>query len=612
MSDGSHSSPVHTELNTTNNSNMKKTLLLSAALMASLSVSAYNSVISNMYGQKISPDGKIIVGINDYALMINDLSKASQGTDKSQFVYIQGDEAYYGTGNGNCISTVGTIVGNRGDHDASYWIDGEWYQLPVPADNATNFAQGITPDGKVICGTIGRNRGADAEGDDFIRSTPCVWELQADGTYGEPVRLPYPTRDFTGRIPQYITAICISNDGNTVVGQVVDGFGAMPQPIVYRRDADNTWSYELLMIDEINPNHVVFPPFPGDGPMMPAAENYLTAAERIEYANALEDWYDSGEDPYDMPDAYDFLGDDSRYAYDKALEEWTKENEIWSEALYAWLDAYNDCEDNGVMFVFNSVLLSPDGKRYVTASKVVNLGGIPVYDAPRLESGISKHDGNSDTCYTPYMINLEDGSFTVYKTDLIDGINPTDITDDYSILGANDADIIPTAYIFPKGEVKAVTLYDYLTETSPETAAWMKEKMTTQVGTYDPENDNFSYEEMLVTGVPHATKDLKTFITTEYVIWDDAGDPYVTFIMNSEYDLDAVESINAENAIAASIDADGILRLATEADVTIYDLAGKTVFAAQGVKEAATGLSNGIYIVKAVANGNMSTMKVAF
>ena len=134
---------------------------------------------------------------------------------------------------------------------AAYVKGGEWHLLPVPYPEHTNLAHGITPDGKVICGVVGNDDvSLDATN---IMSLPAVWYLQDDGTYGEPVVLPHPEKDFTGRVPQYVSAISISDDGKTVVGQVRDYRGSMEEPIVYTCNDKGEWSYTLICPELINP-----------------------------------------------------------------------------------------------------------------------------------------------------------------------------------------------------------------------------------------------------------------------------------------------------------------------------------------------------------------------
>ena len=76
-------------------------------------------------------------------------------------------------------------------------------------------------------------------------------------------------------------------------------------------------------------------------------------------------------------------------------------------------------------------------------------------------------------------------------------------------------------------------------------------------------------------------------------------------------DPNAVQSIAAPvSELKVSLASDGTLTLSAPADVAVYDLTGKTRFEAENVTSAATGLSNGIYVVKATdGNGNTVTVK---
>lgn len=100
-------------------------------------------------------------------------------------------ESYY-AGNGNVASNTGVVVGMTMAPMAQYWKDGEWHDLPSVADRLMSKADGITPDGSRIVGSVSpETYGGDYEG---MMLVPCYWDMQADGTPGELHMLPSPKR----------------------------------------------------------------------------------------------------------------------------------------------------------------------------------------------------------------------------------------------------------------------------------------------------------------------------------------------------------------------------------------------------------------------------------
>ncbi len=92
-------------------------------------------------------------------------------------------------------------------------------------------------------------------------SVPVLWIRGEDGNFGKPVELPYPTTDITGRVPQYVTAIALSDDGSTVLGQVRDYSGRIHYPIVYTNN-NGEWTYSLPAMSLVNPDNIELPKIP--------------------------------------------------------------------------------------------------------------------------------------------------------------------------------------------------------------------------------------------------------------------------------------------------------------------------------------------------------------
>lgn len=584
---------------------MKKGLLLLAALAAAGSVSAKNQAIEDFFTLGISVDGKYIHGSNGNMFVIRSI------LDGQEWMY----DIDHDAGNGNCWTADGMLVGNIDYFTPATWKDGNWTPLQIDNRKETHYLRGVTADGKIICGTMSIPV---PEGDveDYLMAVPCIYELQPDGTYSQPIPLPYPDKDIANRVPQYVTANNISDDGTVIVGQVVDGRGMLIYPIAFFKQADGSWEYELIGQEVVNPLNVTFPEYPGSGPIMPQAETYLTDTEREAYELALEEWDNQGQDYSTWPDPLDFLSGESLEAYDKAMEEFNKVYPVWSAANNKWSAAYSRVLTSGKTFEFNSISLSPDGRYFglnaQSEAETAGGGDIEVLkQAPKVNSGIQPHDGNGLKKYVPYVFDLKDDSYKEYDTDLVNGVELTGVFNDGTIIGVNEPTPYPQTYLFLKGENQLTPLKDYISGISEETANWMNKNMVYDVNVYDPENDNYQLmEDYMITGIPYATPDLKTIVTTAYAIWTDQGSAYFTHVI-TPYEPTSVGTIENNAGLDVKMSADGIITLSVPADVEVYGITGAKQYAADDVTSVSTGLSKGIYVIKATtAQGETVTKKV--
>ncbi|MGM9859621.1 MAG: hypothetical protein ACI31C_02575, partial [Muribaculaceae bacterium] len=233
---------------------MKKSLLVIAMMAAGVAAQAQFVEPLAMPGyswQGISPDGKYVVSELNGTLSIINLETYEE------FLYEEdwSTGASYSGGLGNYLSATGIILGSTtSDGNACYWKDGEWFELYSEGTTDCNLANGITPDGSRICGSVSQAPfSVDAK---VIMQVPCYWDATEDG-YGEYHVLPHPETDFSGRIPQYITALYISEDGKTIAGQVRDYTGFCVYPILYTQNADGEWSYSLPNIETFCPEGTV-------------------------------------------------------------------------------------------------------------------------------------------------------------------------------------------------------------------------------------------------------------------------------------------------------------------------------------------------------------------
>ncbi|MDE7375516.1 MAG: hypothetical protein K2N16_01560, partial [Muribaculaceae bacterium] len=329
---------------------MKKPLLLASAtaicLLASAQTPLQPQVIAGEIVARISPNGEWISNhdVNFGVITVTNLVTGER------YMYESNEEEgkLFTAGLGNCLSNNGVVLGTS-DLSVSvigYGEKGVWHNLPIrPEDIGMCSANGISADGKVICGHVGGVAfGAD---DGSIMVHPVVWTLQDDGTYGLYQELPYPTKDFLGQTPQYVTAVSVSGDGKTIAGQVVSNSGMYTEPVIYTQSADGNWSYTLVNNQEIfNPNNVEYPQYPNDQPEYPDIMNFATPEEIAACDAAVEEFNNYSAN---QPQMTDFMTEEEKAAYQDAIDNWNPEESYYpSPEEYMTseeLEAYNAAVD---------------------------------------------------------------------------------------------------------------------------------------------------------------------------------------------------------------------------------------------------------------------------
>ena len=540
---------------------MKKILLLATTVV--MAVSSVNAQTPETHPDEafcgVSPNGKYAVSVLYEKVSIHDLSTGKV------YTYEEG----YASGNGNSLSNTGVVVGSTMETTACYWKDGVWHDIEV-GNRAMSKADGITPDGTRIVGAVSPG---DYDGSfEGLMLTPCYWDVQADGTLSDIKYLPYPAKDFVGRTPQYVTAISVSEDGKTVAGQIQDYSGFVCQPIIYRQNADGEWSYELIHEELFHPEGIEIPEDPGEwegevpmpesymseeeqaayntaveehektNPEYPEYKDYMSEEEYAAYEAALEAFYETweGEPPMlesymtedemaaynaaieayyeasnnywnNIPQPIDYMSDESKAAYEADLAEYNE----WAEKYDAFINAFNQLSESVPAFVFNNVLMSPDGKTYATTNEIA-------YFDPMEWTFVSET--------SPYVFNLENDTYKDYHNENLNLI-VSSVTNDGTLLAQKPATMeTPTveAYILPAGANEFVTLYDYFTTANPDLAAWIEENMTHTYTIYnweyDPDLDDYvevaTSGEVIATGIPFANADMSVIVLGVENFWD--------------------------------------------------------------------------------------------
>lgn len=403
-------------------------------------------------------------------------------------------------GVGNCISNNGIVLVSLDDYSPQYWKDGEVWDLDYPFEVVgSSCANGITPDGTRICGYLGLNAVADDE--DVLMNVPCIWESDGEGGYAEPKILPYPTKDYTGRIPQYVMCNEISDDGKTIIGTVRDSKGYICFPILFREDENGEWSYELVHSELYLKEGLVFPEYPGEGPAYPDPEAYLGEESFALFEASMVAWAEAGYPDGEEPLAVDFLTEEEREAW---MADSIVYNE-WNDKFLAWTDAYNELIAFAPSFQMNDFHLSADGK-YMAANDVRSerdeMTWMPVYTIH------------------PWIFNLETGAITKYEDS--GNIQANKILYDGVIMGSTSISVSDQqSYILKDGTV--TDLYTWMKSEVPEYAEWMEQNLLFSWSDVEM-NEEGEYEEVqkqaVLTGIATATPDLSIIGTWISNNWD--------------------------------------------------------------------------------------------
>jgi len=568
---------------------MKKFLLLAAVAMTAIQVSAQDMwLAAGAMFSKASEDGRYFVMEDEGSLYIYDAETEEFNVYEAEYSALEGYYSpYYSVGFGNAFAADNTMVGNYDECQPAYLKDGEWYMLPITEDDATkgkcNSADAITPDGKRICGGIARDAfSIDAED---IMMVPVIWEKQANGEYGMYTVLPHPDKDFSGRTPQYITARGISDDGKTIIGQVMDYSGMSPMPIVYREAADGTWSYELPGASMMYDTNAVFPEYP-TCPKEPDAAAYLEG-EGLEaykaaceaYDQAVEDWWNGLIDDYPTkPDATQYMTDEAKALYEAAMAEYEEQMAAYYDAVDAFDEVFYDPSVvYGGAFEFNNGFISRDGKYLATTF-------INSYEDPEAWWGYS-------TAYQPCRFDLTNAEAPVELAEETNALVSC-IQNNGTVLYCTPADnYLRCTYLMPEGSTTGIALDDYVASVNPEMGAVMKEALTFQEAAFDEEWNVVPGEEKVFTGT--ACSNGPGTLYYSWIYNNFYGD-YEWYIASYILTLDNVTKLEdvQNHAVTSAI---------------ITDINGRIVSMNGSIKD----LAKGVYMITTTtANGQSKTQKV--
>lgn len=554
---------------------------------------------------KFSPDGKWLVENNNGSISILD-----RNTGKS---YTTGDPSgfqIYMVGLGNSVTNSGKIVGSCGDY-AGIWYNDEWIHLPQETGVGTTYngAYGITPDESRIVGILGLDNSS--MGNDGLQAYPVVWTKNASGEYSC-TKLPFPEKDFLGLTPQYVTAVTISDDGKTVVGQVRDNSGFYVMPIVYRETEDGKWTYTIIGDKEVYDKSRLgeLPQVPVQ-PTYPEVVNYMSDDDiaaynkAIEnYNNLLEQYYNGLIDEYpEYPLYEDYISDpDSKAAYQAAIAKYQEDIQKWQTDYMAYQNKLSEITTN-CGFIQNAFCLSGNG-RYLGATL-----------EQRSSDGIWGETAN----YIGYFdLQSGDDPQFVRETEAGDYLLTGILNDATTFVGTPYREYTRNTFVVKPTESGNTTMsfVDYMKSRSESAAKWIQDNNKYDVVEwgYDDEWNPIVLSEKkdsVVVGTVGASSDGNVFVSYYTDSFNDnSTNEGVSYVV----DLKSTTGINtvADDKtfkFDAIVSGNNIIAGADVCKMEIFDLQGRKINSHDN--QRSVSVSKGIYVVRTIGdNGKQYSRKI--
>lgn len=517
-------------------------------------------MIPEFYSRNIAPDGSVVASYTDAATSLY-YTATGERVDFESFAL----------GNGNCISYDGSVIVGCGDEGAPVVLfNGKKADVSsiVNKYGSANF-HGVSSDGRRIVGVVVNN--VPNSETSFL---PVCVELDEKGNLGDITLLPYAKKDWQGLPVQFCNACCISADGRTILGQVVDWSGMDIYPIIYTQAEDGSWSYTLPTESYINPDKLPLPEYPGDFSMNPPYyADFMTPAQLADYEEAMEQfWAGLRDEPF--PE--DFMSEENAAKYVKAIDEFNEAAMEYNAKVEQYFIDKWAVEETSIFFTRGSYSLSPDGKLMALAGDIIVPSENP-YVEPTvanptylMEVGtteLKEVKKNSDGLYPLPTCILSDG--TLIAATSLGGVQP------------------PLTFVLPAGEDEYIPLETYLETKIPTAATWMKENLVHEVEVgFDPETFDPVYGELLMTGYGVVSDN-----------WGVISGGLLAYLYPSDYSFESYLIFDDGSGISS------VAQDVKTVGVKYYDLNGLEV------KTPAKG----IYVErKEMSNGTVLTSKKAF
>lgn len=592
---------------------MKKQLL-TLACASFIACTCFGQTMKKYEGllfDKMSPNGQWTTQAMQGSVVI--FNRA----DSVFYVYGEEEGSAYSIGQGNAINNDGIIVGGISDSQPAYWQDGEWNLLPLAeADTIVyNSADAITPDGRRIAGSLACSRWGLDNNNQML--APVVWTKGEDGKYGLYQRLPQPTKDFSGRAPQYITARSISADGKTIFGQIVDYTSMYPCLIVYKEDAEGKWSYQTLGQELLYKEGTEFPAWPNYEPKQPKIQNYMSEEELAEYNDAMELYEDSVDlyyqgliEQYPSYPLYDnYLKNEAKKEeYTQACVKYEEENKAYQDSTNVFYDVfYEACTQKA--FTFNEVITSENGRYYACSLSYPDPDGDPLAWMPEVLT-------------VPVCFDLQAEEPTMTQLDGNDMITCSALNDGTVFMASPSMEYTRNAYVVPAGSKKAISFFDWMKAKSLPAYNWMTENLSFDYTgvEYDEDYNEIlvSVPDSLIAGTISVNPEGTVFSAFLWDAWslEDKGQ-YISYFI----DLNPASGVAAPKAEATEVKVypnPTIDILYIDGDIckiNIFDLSGRVVYESSSVSSSipmASIAGRGTYLVKlTTTDGNIVVKTVS-
>ena len=423
---------------------MKKLLTIAAAILfagyASAQVMMEVPIAKRFHA--MSENGKYLLAVdnNGYLGIYN-----TKTGDYDEYTSL--DKAY-DLGMGNMVTNDGFLVGSVGGMPSILDIEKkEWTPLGMNPgeENLYSCANCINQSGEYIVGFVATA----SQKFNSLVNKPVLWTRGSDGKYGVYEELPYPEKDFMGTTPKYILPNCISEDGTVIAAQLMTQENNC-LPMVYRKQQDGTWTYEVYDKNLCEPG-TVFPEYPDDQPIGPEYRDYMTEEKYNQHEQDMQAYKDSlwlntigeGPKPTYYPDERDYMTEEERTRYDNDWVTYQEEDAKFWEQLNAFREFIHENVTPN-FYAQNGVWMPANGKYFATTKKDWNTAGGSALLTIGDEMELQEFD---DGLYGYSATN--DGDFFV---------------SDWS-----------TAYVYPAGSTEKMTLVDWLRlKGENEAADWLQ------------------------------------------------------------------------------------------------------------------------------------------
>ncbi len=514
---------------------MKKSLLsicaLSVAAIAGATIDE-PFIMPSSYIMGFSPDKTVAIGEYFGNVYIHDLT-----SDEAPKIFEASEDGltYNSCGLGNFIGN-NTLCASRGSGhavEAYLWgktgvLNGRFVSITNEVKGGLGSSNGVTPDGTRICGNnpTGEEFGIEAENTMVV---PAVWER--NGNTFTRTLLPCPTKDYLGLNPQYVTALSISDDGKTVIGQLVSNNGFLTEFVVYNQAEDGTWSYRKPFDSLVNPNKLEIPEYPGEGPEIPTLEKYMSEEQYDAYLAALEE-YNANPDGNVEPNYKDYMTEEEYAAFMAVYIPYLE-----------WLEKYDEYEridtqirNESISFEFNLNSLSPNGRYLASSAVETYFMGF---------TRVSK--------YTPVLYDLVEDR--IIFSDGPD-IRVTAVSNNGDVLGFTRDMIngLDLGYVLPAGATEWMPLQDYIVMRNPSVAQWIEDNWKREVElVVDPIEYVTEFQTLYVTGMPMISRDFTLLSTVAFNYWEDNDLPndynsYIIPLVESDSAIEEIENVDNANA----------------------------------------------------------------